>query len=141
MTATEAADDTTADDANAVDAVVPALEYNSEENWIFNYYDWSGQIQDAEKRKQFRESFDKYILENPTWCSNIFSGVPEKRQKAAAHFVTRLANLRRGIIEDQSKGINDPELTALVNEMIGKVAILAKKQQQEQKQQQTSSAG
>jgi hypothetical protein len=128
MTATE---EETADD-DVVDVVAP-LAYNSEENWIFNYYDWSNQIQDPEKRKQFRASFDKYILENPTWCSNIFSDVPEKREAAVRHFLVRLANLRRGIIKDQSKGINDPELTALVNELIGEVAML--KQQQEQRQQ------
>jgi hypothetical protein len=112
------------------------LTYNDEEPWIENYYNWSSKIKDPDKRKQFRAFYDRYILEEPMWCSNYFSDIPEHRKAAKANYEARtmdvgrrVLDVRRKIIDLQSKGINDPETTSLLNFLLGKIA--SAKQQQE----------
>jgi hypothetical protein len=113
------------------------LTYNNEEQWIENYYNWSSNIQDPDKRKHFRAFYDRYILEEPTWCSNYFSDIPERRLAAKANYEARtmdvgrrVLDVRRNIIEMERQGIKNPDSTALMNELLGKIAT-AKQQQQD----------
>lgn len=124
------------EEAAAAREAAAVLTYNNEEQWIENYYNWSSNTQDPDKRNRFRTFYDRYILEEPTWCSNYFSDIPERRMAAKANYEARtmdvgrkVLDVQKKIIDLQSKAINDPETTSLLNFLLGKIART--RQQQE----------
>lgn len=115
-----------------------ALTYNDEEQWIENYYDWSSKIQDPEERKQFRAFYDRYILEEPTWCSNYFSDIPERRMAAKEAYEAKTGEVGRRVLELQKKiiasGTKDEATLSLLNELVRKVEMSRYQQQQQQQE-------
>jgi hypothetical protein len=122
-------------EAAAAREAAAVLSYNGEEQWLENYYDWSSKIQDPEERDRFRAFYDRYILEEPTWCSNYFSDIPERRALAKAAYEAktrevgmRVSDLQKRIIDS---GTTDEATLSLLNELLEKIAMAKYQQQQE----------
>jgi hypothetical protein len=125
-------------EAAAAREAAAVLTYNDEEPWIENYYNWSSKIQDPEERDRFRAFYDRYILEEPTWCSNYFSDIPERRALAVQAFENKTSEVGNRVLELQKKiiasGTKDEATLSLLNELVRKVEMSRYQQQQQQQQ-------